>query len=146
MRKIKRPMYFETDDHAELSDFYYGEIDKLNNYSSGMNTEYIEERLEKISKRQNHDEEVLDYRRMHLKDWEKYQNKLNPPTQEEKEEDPPPEQEHAHARGEKIVVFVVKISEKLFFKIKIFFAFFSSREKQLDVFLQLFFHCSDTSV
>ena len=86
-------MYFETDDHAELSDFYYGEIDKLNNYSSGMNTEYIEERLEKISKRQNHDEEVLDYRRMHLKDWEKYQNKLNPPTQEEKEEDPPPEQE-----------------------------------------------------
>lgn len=93
MRKIKRPMYFETDDHAELSDFYYGEIDKLNNYSSGMNAEYIEERLEKISKRQNHDEEVLDYRRMHLKDWEKYQNKLNPPTQEEKEEDPSPEQE-----------------------------------------------------
>lgn len=88
--KIKRHMYFETDDYAELSDFYYGEIDKLNNYSSGMNTKYIEERLDKITKRQNYDEDVLDYRSSHQKQWEKYLAKLERKERKAKVPTPPP--------------------------------------------------------
>lgn len=76
MRKIKRPMIFETNDFVELEEHYQDRLTNLNEKSYAMNEEDYEKMRIKIDADYNRDMEILRYRKLHRKSWLKNKHKV----------------------------------------------------------------------
>lgn len=90
-RKLKRPMLFETDDFVELEAHYCERLGTItDNGAYAMASGKYKDLRAEITKDFVYDEEVLRFRRLHPKDWEKRTKKSQPTKAVEKIEEPKP--------------------------------------------------------
>lgn len=62
----KEPMYYETGSYAELSEFYNEEANKCAQSASAKLKKDLHDELKRLTARREHDEKVLDYRKMRI--------------------------------------------------------------------------------
>lgn len=75
----KEPMYYETESYADLSSFYNEEANKTAESSSAKLKKQVTNELKRLNARREHDEEVLDFRKMKKnKKKEKKKSELKP--------------------------------------------------------------------
>lgn len=74
----KEPMYYETDSYADLSTFYNEEANKTAESSSAKLKKDVTNELKRLNARREHDEEVLDFRKLRKKKKEDKKSDLKP--------------------------------------------------------------------
>lgn len=95
MRKIKRPMLFETEDMQELEEYYKDRFVNLFSGAYAMDPDKYGEIRESIGKDFAYDKNILRYRQLHRKSWLKNKHKVifEEETLEEEPEPTPEEPE-----------------------------------------------------
>lgn len=76
MRKIKRPMLFETEDIQELEEHYKDRFVNLFSGAYAMDPDKYGEIRESIGKDFAYDKNILRYRQLHRKSWLKNKHKV----------------------------------------------------------------------
>ena len=76
MRKIKRPMLYETNDAHELEEYYKDRLINLYSGAYAMNADNYGSIRESITNDFSYDKSVLTYRQLHRKSWLKNKHKV----------------------------------------------------------------------
>lgn len=87
-------MFYETDDYAELTDFYNTEAEKQADSSEDYGEESHEEQIYLLNKNCIRDKKILIWRQLHRDKYEKYRAKIEA-KQRKKDPEPTPEEPKA---------------------------------------------------
>lgn len=109
MRKIKRPMIFETDDFIELEEHYQDRLTNMSEKSYGMNEEDYDGLRRQVDDDYKRDMEVLRYRKLHRKSWLKNKHKVIFDEEEEIEQEPSPPETEAEPQPQPIQCTALEI-------------------------------------
>ena len=86
-------MFFETDDYAELTDFYNSEAEKQADSAEDYGEESHEEQIYILNKNCLRDKKILIWRQLHRDKYDKYIAKLKSKEQKKESNSHPPETE-----------------------------------------------------
>lgn len=76
MNKIKRPMYYETDEASDLDEYYLARLENLNTRLYVLGEQEYKMLRDNICGEYIHDQKILKYRQIHLTKFKIYISSL----------------------------------------------------------------------